>query len=117
MANNPFLDFLEYEPQAAYYSSPEGWVGQGAFAQGSPNQRRYYQNQFQNIYNEFLGALGKQAREGDVPTMRWEGYIDTVNKGNDPNIMSMARRYSGLSPEMAGRTTSRYAPGTRQIYF
>jgi hypothetical protein len=106
--NNPFLDFLEYEPEAAYYSSPKGWTGQNAFAVGSPNQRRYYQNQFQNIYNEFLGALGQEARRGEAPSMRWTDYLENI---------PWAERYSGLSPEMAGRTTSRYAPGTRQIYF
>jgi len=26
-------------------------------------------------------------------------------------------RYAALTPEMAGRTTRRFSPGTRQIYF
>ena len=46
-ANNPFMDFLELEPTAAYYSSPGGMQ----FASGNQGQRRYFQNQFQNVYN------------------------------------------------------------------
>ena len=40
--NNPFSDFLEASPQAAYYSYSGDW--------GSPRQSQYYQNQFSNIY-------------------------------------------------------------------
>ena len=107
-SDNPFMDFLEYEPEAAYYSSPAGGAGTGAFAQGTPNQKRYYQNQFQNTYNEFLGALGGQIRAGEDPTMRFTDYLEDI---------PWTERYAALTPEMAGRRTSRFSPGTRQIYF
>ena len=107
-SDNPFMEFLEFEPEAAYYSSPAGWAGQGAFAQGTPNQRRYYQNQFQNTYNEFLGALGSQIRGGGEPTMRFTEHLEGI---------PWAEKYAALTPEMAGRRTSRFSPGTRQIYF
>ena len=103
-ANNPFMDFLELEPTAAYYSSPGGMQ----FASGNQGQRRYFQNQFQNVYNEFLGALGSQIRSGQEPTMRWTDYLENV---------PFTARYAALSPEQAGRTTRRYSPNTRQIYF
>lgn len=108
-SGNAFSGFLEAEPTAAYYSSPAGWAGQGAFAQGSPNQRRYYQNQFQNIYNEFLGALGSQIRpEGGEPNLLFSEYLEDI---------PWAAKYAALTPDMAGRRTSRFSPGTRQIYF
>jgi hypothetical protein len=102
--NNPFIDYLEFEPRAAYYSSPAS----RQFTQGGEGQRRYFQNQFQDVYNEFLGALGSQIRSGQAPTMRWADYLDTV---------PFTERYAGLSPEQAGRSRRRYSPSTRQIYF
>jgi|TARA_R100000306_G_scaffold62174_1_gene67450 hypothetical protein len=102
--NNPFMDFLETEPAAAYYSSPGGQ----AFRGGSQGQQRYFQNQFQDIYNEFLGGLGQQIRAGQVPTMRWAEYLENV---------PFTERYAALSPEQAGRSRRRYSPSTRQIYF
>jgi hypothetical protein len=106
-SGNPFLDYtdiLEVEPQSAYYSSPSGT----AFMGQSPGTRRYYQNQFQNIYNEYLGAQGDLIRGGALPSLKWADYLDNV---------PFTQRYAALTPEMAGRSTRRYSPGTRQIYF
>jgi hypothetical protein len=102
--NNPFMDYLEYEPRAAYYSSPAS----RQFDQGGEGQRRYFQNQFQDVYNEFLGSLGSQIRAGQAPTMRWSEYLDAV---------PFTERYAALSPEQAGRSRRRYSPSTRQIYY
>ena len=107
-SNNPFMDYLEYEPQAAYYSSPAGWTGTSAFAPQSQGQQRYYQNQFQAVYNEFLGSLGSQVRAGGAPTERWSDYLEKI---------PWAARYAALTPDQAGRGTRRFSPGTRQIYF
>ena len=106
-SSNAFSDwtnFLEKEPASAYYSSPAGM----SFYGQSPNAQRFYQTQFQNIYNEFLGSLGSQIRSGMDPTMRWADYLENV---------PFTERYAALSPQQAGRTTRQYSPGTRQIYF
>ena len=103
-SNNPFADFFEDYPQAAYYSSPRG----SAFSGQSPNTQRYYQNQFQNVYNEYLGALGQQIRSGADPTLRFVDYLETT---------PFTERYAALPPQMGGRSTRQYSPGTRQIYF
>ena len=108
-SDNPWIDFLDVEPSAAYYSSPSGWTAPGAFGQSSPGAKRYYQNQFQNVYNEFLGAMGSQIQRGSgEPTMRLPEFLENI---------PWAKRYAALTPEMAGRTTRRFSPGTRQIYF
>jgi len=107
-SDNPWIDFLDFEPSAAYYSSPSGWTAPGAFGKSTPGARRYYQNQFQNVYNEFLGTMGTQVREGGRPTMRFGEFLENI---------PWAERYAALTPEMAGRTTRRFSPGTRQIYF
>ena len=103
-SNNSFADFLTDYPQAAYYSSPRGT----AFSGQSANTQRYYQNQFQNVYNEFLGALAQQGRGGQDLTLRFADYLETI---------PFTERYAALPPQMAGRTTRQFGPGTRQIYF
>ena len=71
---NPWSDLLEQVPEAAYYSSPAGQ----SFASGSPRQRSYFENQFSNIYNAYLGALGSQIREGGMPEMRFQDYLEKL---------------------------------------
>jgi len=103
-SDNSFADFLTDYPQAAYYSSPRGT----AFSGQSANTQKYYQNQFQNVYNEFLGALAQQGRGGQDLTLRFADYLETT---------PFTERYAALPPQMAGRTTRQFGPGTRQIYF
>lgn len=101
--NNPFMDYLNYEPRTAYYSSPGSrWAGT------SPGRTRYFQNQFQDVYNDFLGALGAQVREGGAPTLQWKDYVDQH---------PFAARYGALTPEQAGRTNRSFNPMTRHIFF
>ena len=104
--NNPFIDYLESDPTAAYYSNPSPTAQR--FMGGSQGQQRYFQNQFQNIYNEYLGELGSQIRAGETPTMRWRDHLEDI---------PFTQRYAALSPEQAGRSRRRYSPSTRQIYF
>jgi len=103
-SNNPFIDYLELEPRAAYYSSPSGM----SFSGGSTGRRRHYQNQFQDVYNQFLGALGSQIRQGGEPTMRWTDYLESY---------PFTERYAALPPQQAGRSRRQFNPSTRHIYF
>jgi len=104
--DNPWAQFLEEVPEMGYYSSP---TGQG-FASRSPTAGRYFQNQFQDIYNQYLGGVGQAIRSGrnleDWPS--WSDYLET-----DP----FTKRYAALTPEQAGRTTGQFSPSTRQIYY
>lgn len=62
--DNPFLDFLEQEPRAAFYSYLYGPGNAPSFA---PRQQRFFQDQFTDIHNMYLGYLGRQVREGMMP--------------------------------------------------
>ena len=88
---SPFSDFLEYQPQAAYFSSPTGQ----SFGQGSPNRRRYFQSSFQDYYNQYLGELGAQLRSGRAPTLRFQDYLAT-----DP----FTERYTAMTPQSSENT-------------
>ena len=63
-----FSDLLEDQPRASY----EAMVN--PFAK-SRSQKKYYQNQFTDIHNQFLGALGSQILGGQAPTLRFAEWL------------------------------------------
>jgi len=112
---NPFEDylpqeFLETSPSAAYYSSP----GAAEFytrpsGQVDPTRKKFYQESFQDIYNEYLGKLGGMAREGEIPDLRFSDYLSSA----DP----FKERFERLTPYQRGQSTRAFAPSTRFIYY
>lgn len=52
-----FGDVISQDPRAAFF----GKLGQASLG---PGQRNYFQGQFGNIYNEYLGSLYNQAQQG-----------------------------------------------------
>ena len=69
---NPFLEFLNEEPKAAYFSYGDRFGGQN----NSRQQQNYYQNQFSDIYNKYLGNLGAQASLGVQPQGQFSEYLE-----------------------------------------
>ena len=117
MANgiNPFSDYLdggstwgslllEQLPQAAYYSSP---AGQTFGAQGS-RQQRYFQQNYQDVYNQYMGALGQQMRQGQNPNLSFQQFLE-----QDP----WTSRYSQLPQAARGVNTGVNNPRTRFLYY
>ena len=112
---NPFKDylpqeFLETSPSAAYYSSP----GAAEFytrpsGQVDPTRKKFYQESFQDIYNEYLGRLGTMAREGEMPDLRFSDYLSSA----DP----FRERFERQTPYQRGISNRAYSPSTRFIYY
>ena len=112
---NPFSGFLggsdwssllmlEAMPRAAYYSSPTGQ----AFGAGSPRQQRYFQQGFQDVENQWLGALGQGIRTGgETP-----GFAEWMEQ-QDP----WTSRYTSLPQQARGVNTGLYNPRTRFLYY
>lgn len=74
--DNPFLEYLEGEPKAAYFSYSDQFGGQPH----SRRQERFYQDSFTELYNRYLGTLGKQIRAGLMPTDTFSGdYLGGFN--------------------------------------
>ena len=92
---NPFLDFLEDEPKAAYFGYQDQWR--------TPNQRKYFQSQFANIQNQYLGSLGKQIYGGGVPSLKFTDFLSQF-----PWMQQYQQSSEGM-----GQDTSRYNPWTR----
>tara|TARA_R110002020_G_scaffold467469_1_gene691035 strand:- start:1173 stop:1628 length:456 start_codon:yes stop_codon:yes gene_type:complete len=110
--SNPFSDWtagsMQHDPQMAYYSSATG----GDFGKQSPAQRRFFETSFDQIYNSYLGEMGKQIRAAQgkevAQPLQFEDYLKS-----DP----FTERYSGLTPSERGEYLGRYSPSTRRIYY
>lgn len=66
---SPFLDLLEERPELAYYSRVGDRYGNSA-------RGRRLRSQFRDVHSQFLGALGSQIRGGDMPTLRFNNWLD-----------------------------------------
>ena len=113
--NNPYSSFLnngsswgslllQQMPEATYFSSPTG-MGFGA---ASPRQQRSYQQGFGDIYNQYLGALGTDLRQGGTGNVTFDQFLQT-----DP----WTARYAQLPQAMRGANTGMYNPRTRFLYY
>ena len=71
-AGNPFIDFLEEEPNLAF---------QSALQRGNltPNQLQFFQNQRGQFTDRFEGLLGQQIQQGQLPNLRFNDFINNVD--------------------------------------
>ena len=88
--------FLGDNPQAAFMSAIPRMFGQG--------QRRFLSDRYSDIYGDFQGALGEQARGGGLPTLNFTDYLRS---------MPWLNYYYGFSPQQRGEGQSRFAPQLR----
>jgi len=99
---NAFADFLE--------SSPEGFRANLFSRPGvtsTATRSRFFSNQFEDIQNRFLGALGAQIRAGEQPTLTGEQFLNQF----DPN-----RFFLSQPPAFRGQFPSRFNPRTRTFF-
>ena len=102
---------LSEMPQEAYYSSPTGRSFYQSditnpFSRRSPRRQRFFDQSYQNVYRDFLGATGAAQRAGTTPPTFME-FTKT-----DP----WTRMYTSLPQSARGRTGSAYNPRTRFSY-
>ena len=94
-------DILKEEPQLAYF-------GQQQRFGRSPVQKRFFKDQFQQVFNRYLGQLGQQVQQGQDPTLQFSDYM----KDFDFN-----RYFGDIEPSRRGFFPSRTAPRTRFLYY
>ena len=128
MATNPFADFISGEalgsqPRLAYQAmlgdpnrEIKPWETEGQARQEmmfgnpygtSPASRRYFQGQFQNIYNDFLGQQGRALQGGQLPSQTFTQILQQY---------PFTQRYAALPPELTGRTLGSFAPRVQYSY-
>jgi len=88
---NPWQDFLEEEPEIAYFGHQDQFGGR-------PAQNQYYQGAYQDVYNQYRGQLGSQALGGQDPTTLWTDFLSDFN---------FRDQFNQLSPSRRGETESR----------
>ena len=85
-----FSDFLETQPQALYQS----FLNAPGTRMPS-SMKRYYQNQFNTIQNEYIGELARSMRQGNLPTRTFSDYLQkdvfqSPIQGSQPNYETSA---------------------------
>ena len=128
MATNPFADFISGEalgaqPRLSYQAmmgdpnrAINPWEDEPAARQSmmfgnpygtSPASRRFFQGQFQNIYNDFLVAQGRALQGGQLPSQTFTQFLQQY---------PFTQRYAALPPELTGRTLGAFAPRVQYSY-
>lgn len=100
---NPWSEFLEQEgpgTRAAYFSYGDQFGGRNR----SQRQRGYHEDRFVDQYNRYLGILGMQIRQGQMPTAQWQDYLggkdwDQEYQQNVPYSTRQAG-YGGFAPQV-----------------
>ena len=88
--------FLEEKPEAAYFGYQNQWQ--------SPSQKKYFQSQFANIQNKYMGQLGQQIYGGGAPTMNFTDFLANL---------PWQQQFQGLTPQQKGADSGRFNPFTR----
>lgn len=102
--DNPFWEGFETDPmgQRANYFSRLGNLR-------SPSMRRFFEKQFEETQNKYLGLVGRQVREEGQPDLTWSGYLDDwFNPSGGAQEF-----YASMSPRQRGSQSLDYAPPAR----
>ena len=105
--DNLYFNFMESDPEGrkANYFSFDDQFGR------SPNQKRFFQQQFEEVQNKYLGRLGRQVRGGGEPTQELTSYLtDYFAPGGGAQ-----QEWGAMSPGARGQNDSRFAPPARWV--
>jgi hypothetical protein len=117
--SSTFDDFFDFSPEITYRGALEQFGG-------TPNQRAFFNTQFENIYNEYEGILGAGLKRGQqlgqsfnqavdyAPTFsEFLGYSPAGNSFG-PSSFSFSDYFSALPPALRpGADRRRFAPNVR----
>tara|TARA_R110000824_G_scaffold8287_2_gene37385 strand:- start:23 stop:394 length:372 start_codon:yes stop_codon:yes gene_type:complete len=97
---------IDSSPRETYFgfgnkSTGPSSVGWGS--SGGQNKRRYFQNQFQPIFDEFTGQVSRNLMQGQGTTQQ-PSFQDFLGG------MSFDERFASIAPSMRGGNRGRFAP-------
>ena len=97
LLKNPFLEFLEDEPRASFFS----------FLPQNPTfgQQRFAEKAFQPWQSQYLGALGGQVKRGETPNLT---FVDFLR-----NNFNFGREFRRAPTSQSGRGTSPFVSSGR----
>jgi hypothetical protein len=97
-----YLDYLEYEPQAA-------WFAQEGVHAKTPSQRRTYRNMFKQAHQQFLGGFGQEVM-AMTPAEEFTRFSTFANQ------FPFQQEFFRFSPRERGEARGQYAPRTRFLF-
>lgn len=103
---NPWAGFLEEEPKTGYFSYGDRFAGPS----GSQRQGNFFQNQFNNIYDLYLGRLGTQIRQGLAPTEKWNDFLGGFDFNKWYRDQTTAQERNPQQNQLVPETTWRVNP-------
>ena len=94
--DNPFYEGFETDPvgQRANYFSFQNQFGR------SPNQRKYFEDRFADVQNQFMGRLGQTVRGGGQPSQSWTDFLSeyfSPQGGASADWMNQGQRRQGAT--------------------
>ena len=98
-----FEGYIDKYPEQGYF----GYQGQ----QRTPNQKKWFQDQFSAVQNRYMGQLGQQIMGGGAPNLN---FSDFLSQWFAPHG-GAAQEWGGMTPQQKGFDYGRYAPSTRWI--
>jgi hypothetical protein len=92
-------NFLETQPRGVFFN----WL-----SKLNDPMKRYYSNQYNDIYGQYEGEVAGQAMAGKTPDLQFNSFL-----GKFPWLQD----YWGLTDWQRGDTPNRLAPRTRWLNF
>jgi hypothetical protein len=104
-----FSSFLEDVPRASFFSFQDQFGGGNGQGVSNPAQERFFQSQFSDIYNQYLGNLGRQIRNqpNQMPTGTFTGFL------SQPNFFR--NQFQSLPPSFRGINQLPFAPPSQWV--
>lgn len=93
--DNPFFEGFETDPEgrrANYFGRLQ------AQPRKSPNQQKFFEGQFEEIQNRYLGQLGRMVHSGQAPTKTLDDFLQEYfapGGGGDYDWMQQGQRRAG----------------------
>ena len=93
-----FQDFLGDVPEAAFHSAVKPFSGTSA-------REEFFNRQFTPLRNRFLGKLGDQVKGGELPTARFNTFLEEIDFDQLFRSTPAALRPGGQFGELVPRTS------------
>ena len=94
--NDLWSGWLTDNPSAAYFSNAGQWK--------TPNQKKYFQSQFSNIQDQYMGKLGQMVQGGGAPSLEFTDFLKNFNWGQN---------FQQNAPQSMTQNSSQFNPWAR----
>jgi hypothetical protein len=98
---NFLQDWLEGNPSAVFAN----WSNQLG---GTPAQKTYYGNNYNNTYSKYMGALANTAQQGNIPTQTFGNWLQSY---------PWLKEFQNQPSYMRGYNPAQFSPRSRWMLY